>query len=271
VKWILALELAMLTSLPIYFFSSTKQASPCAGRYSPLHHGSEAEIRVVFGYKDSRPLRYVGDRYERIAYAQELIRIGFQNDPEDADLFTLQSQSRKWKVRLVHSSVGPDDDANRKDGFQTWQAAYAHRVFHEGLGKGGMVLYNGHSRDGGGPDFAPPRITPSRHIDYYYYRVQTPGLKSLVKALTAAKQPAAVLGLFSCQADTLFSEAIHQAQSEIALVSTEALIYEFDAMKNMEGLVKAVVGDYCRPAFDSAIEAESKGGKTKVDGFLAKD
>jgi len=270
VKIILALELLLIAALSVYFFRPIPE-NPCARRYLPISAGPVSEIRVVFGYKDTRPTRYVGDRYERIAFSERIRALGFQVDPDDADLYVLTTPEKVWRLRLAHSSVGPDDDANRKDSFQPWQSFHASRLFYEGLNGTSMVLYDGHSRDGGGPDFGPPKITSSRHIDYYWYRVQQPGLLRLQRALAEAKQPAKVLGLFSCASDAFFSESVRKAQPEMALVSSRELIYHSDAMRNLEGLIKAVVGKYCSPAFESAVAAESKGGKTKIEGFLARD
>lgn len=263
------LEMAAIIALPVYFFRPI--VNPCAHRYLPLHERPVSEIRVVFGYKDTRPMRYVGDRYERIAFSERLKTLGFVMDAEDADLFTLTTPDKVWRLRLAHSSVGPDDDANRKDSFQPWQSSHASRLFYDGINESTILLYDGHSRDGGGPDFGPPKITSSRHIDYYWYRVQQPGLLRLQQVLAEAKTPTKVLGLFSCASDAFFSETVRKAQPGMALVSSRELIYHSDAMKNLEGLIRAVVGNFCSPAFESAVAAESKGGKTKIEGFLANE
>ena len=50
---------------------------------------------MVFGYKDSRPARFVGDRHERLALIQRLTSecsgsqqaCGFERSPENSDLF----------------------------------------------------------------------------------------------------------------------------------------------------------------------------------------
>ncbi len=244
--------------------------SPCAVRYLSLHEGKETEIRIVFGYKDARPARFVADRYERISFSERLGGMGFQRDPEDADLYVLEN-NHHWRVRLVHSSVGPDDESNRKDSFQLWQSAYAAESFYKGLGQAPVVLYDGHSRGGGGPDFAPPRLDAKGNANLYWYRAQEPGFKRLIQELEAASHPTKVLGLFSCKSDDHFSKAILSAQKSISLISSEELLYHTDALENMEGLVRGLLGDYCKKKLDAAVEAESSGGKTKISGFLNLD
>ncbi|MGZ3689729.1 MAG: hypothetical protein ACXVBW_15600, partial [Bdellovibrionota bacterium] len=36
----------------------------CLSAYQDLYHGNQLNVLVAFGYKDSRPARFVGDRYE---------------------------------------------------------------------------------------------------------------------------------------------------------------------------------------------------------------
>ena len=79
-----------------------------------------------------------------------------------------------------------------------------------------MVVYNGHARKGGGPDFAPPRLLANSHVNYDWYGRKTPGLNHLTAALRNAQdKPAAVL-LMACNSVLLFEKQVAAASSKSA-------------------------------------------------------
>lgn len=202
-----------LTTSPTNSLASTAVAD-CAKTYRKFYSRPVVNIRIVFGYKDARPARFVGDRHERLAFVQRILEpcppsppspplpssatssadslsssgsssgqaCGFTRSPENADLFftTIRGPDGKQvKVQLwvANSSVGSDDEANRADPFQIWQSGYARNAFFSGLqGDAEGVFYNGHSRFGGGPDFEPPRLTPAGAVNEPYYKTRRPGL-----------------------------------------------------------------------------------------------
>ena len=156
------------------------------------------DLRVVFGYKDARPGRFVGDRHERIAFVQELVEpckneenkgpCGFRRHPKDKELFLKRvfkdsGEDVKVLLRVVHSSVDTDDDANRKNQFQAFQSQRAESLFLDGLYNAHMVFYNGHSRFGGGPDFMPPQLNTAGKVDSGFYSTQTTGTNKMLNVL----------------------------------------------------------------------------------------
>src|SRR5579871_5723859 len=38
----------------------------CKEELFPIFHNDTVDVRIIFGYKDARPARFVGDRYERL-------------------------------------------------------------------------------------------------------------------------------------------------------------------------------------------------------------
>jgi hypothetical protein len=79
-----------------------------------------------------------------------------------------------------------------------------------------MVVYNGHARKGGGPDFSPPRLLSNSHVNYDWYGRKTPGLNNLTSALSAAQsKPAAVL-LMACNSVLLFEKQVAAASPKSA-------------------------------------------------------
>lgn len=258
-------------------------AKSCPDSFRRLYDEPVLEIGINFGYKDARPARFVGDRYERATFVSGLVApcpkdfhaCGFTRDEEDGDLFTKKIQGpdgylRTIRVRVTSSSAGPDDDENRRDTYQRWLSRYAQREFEAGVSKKKVVLYNGHSRAGGGPDFKPPQLTrEGMETDLYWYKTKQPGIKALMEALPEGDGEIQLLGLYSCVSTKHFSDAIWKKSPKLALISSRELLYYADALRNLSGTLSAVVGMWCESDFGSAISAEPAGGKTSLARFFA--
>lgn len=203
------------------------------------------DLRVVFGYKDARPGRFVGDRHERLAFVQELLDkcnnednmgpCGFRRHPKDQELFLKRifkedGDDVKILLRVVHSSVDTDDDANRKNPFQDYQSQRAETLFLEGLSTADMVFYNGHSRFGGGPDFTPPQLNTVGKVDSVFYSSQTTGTNKMLNVLQRRKdtpdtQHLSTFGIFSCTSSQHFMKSIKDTGVNTVLTSRRLLHY----------------------------------------------
>ena len=231
-------------------------APQCAAMEKSLDSRDTLKVRMVFGYKDARPARFVGDRHERLAFIEKITapcsedsetRCGFVRSRDNADLFLKKIKVRKKSHRvllwLVNSSVGTDDQENRSDPFQTWKSKYAEEAFTSGLKEADVVLYNGHSRFGGGPDFAPPVLGAGDIVDPTPYQTTKPGLAKMTKAMKGSKR-LNVLGLFSCSSSQHFNEEIH-AVSKAGVVSSKALMYYSDALAGSLSTLNDVLVGRC--------------------------
>lgn len=79
-----------------------------------------------------------------------------------------------------------------------------------------MVVYNGHARKGGGPDFAPPRLLSNQHVNYGWYGKNTPGLNRLTSALRSAQEKPAAVMLMACNSTKLFQRQVEAASPKSA-------------------------------------------------------
>jgi hypothetical protein len=231
--------------------SPTRARNQC-GPGAELSLSDEPEIHVLFGYKDARPARFVGDRYERTSMAEALTKpcvgerrdCGFVRSAEDEELFSKEmrdahGKSRWIRLRLAGSAASADDEENRRDPFQAWKTRRAARLFHEGLRSADAVFYDGHSRDGGGPDFAPPRLRADRHVDYGWYLAKRPGMRALERALAGAPRPARVVGLYSCDSNRL--TVTGAAAKKVRWITYDKLYYFADAMNDIRDSISGLL------------------------------
>jgi hypothetical protein len=201
------------------------------------------DIRIVFGYKDTRPARYVGDRYERLYLVAKLIQpcvkkeqaCGFTRDAEDAESLVKniarKNKQIRLRIKIAGSSAGADDAENRRNAYQRTLSENAQRLFLSGLESADVVFYVGHSRDGGGPDFAPPRLAKDNQPDYDFYREQQPGLKAMQKSLhQRAATKKLYLGVFSCSSKEHFGSELPR-KKDWKVMTLSKPVYFMDALE----------------------------------------
>jgi hypothetical protein len=225
-------------------------------------------ITMVFGYKDTRPSRFVGDFQEKAVFAQFISRpcppnrvlCDFRRDPDDEEYFrkSLHDGEQKIELRLVNSSVGFDDEDNRGNPFQDWQSAHAKRIFLKSLSTADIVFYDGHSRVGGGPDFYPPRLTAEQHVDYGHYKSQTPGLKAIAEAMRSlpSDSPLKYLGLFSCASEGHFLTKLRKNDPKLSVFTSTNLIYYADAIENSTSALEGLLQGQCLDVIQKMIRTE---------------
>lgn len=232
-------------------------APQCSAMETKLYSRDTLKIRMVFGYKDARPARFVGDRHERLAYIERITSVcsgaehlcGFERSHDNADLFLkkldIKGRARRVLLWVVNSSVGTDDQENLNDPFQKWKSKYAEEAFTSGLHDTDVVLYDGHSRFGGGPDFASPRLSADGTVDPAPYLSSKPGLSRMLRALhPRTPSRLKILGLFSCSSSQHFSEQIHDV-SHAGIVSSKVLMYYSDALEQSLGTVGDILAGRC--------------------------
>lgn len=290
------LALCTVLSLSPGAFARTPQTahtSPkdlnCQATYKKIFSKGVVRIRMAFGYKDTRPARFVGDRHERLAFVERILRpckgqrldCGFRRHPDNGDLFGklvpgLDGKPVRILLYVTHSSVGSDDLSNRQDPYQVWQSNYAKKSFYSGIEKADIVFYNGHSRFGGGPDFEPPHLTDDDQPNVKYYQSHRPGfqiVKEQLKSRAAigskkkSDQGLRLLGLFSCASSQLFAKTLEK-EYETGLISSRALIYYADALESSLRALSALLEMRCEKDFKAAVGHPSPVKDAHVHNFF---
>ncbi len=277
---------AQVEAKPVQTALTATKDKACSTAYQRLYGKGSAQIRVAFGYKDTRPSRFVGDRHERIAFVQKILKpcegqrqdCGFTRNPDHADLFTKTIQGPdqkpvKIELLVTHSSLTSDDSSNRLNPFQKWQSSYAQKAFTGGLERADVVLYNGHSRFGGGPDFEPPRLTAEGDVDASYYQNSRPGFQKIREKLRersasdSKEEGLKILGLFSCASSQHFADGVIR-DSDAGVVSSQALIYYADALDNSLAALSGLLEMRCERDLKTLIRQNSPIQGAQMQGFF---
>lgn len=126
--------------------------------------------------------------------------------------------------------------------------------FFEGIRSADYAFYMGHARNGGGPDFNPPRLTSAMKPDYYgYYRKQFPGLNRMLKEVRASGNKDVTLGIFSCDAKLHFHrrlEANNKGQKMILTLGGEGMLHYLDTLMVSLGYIEGLLRGSCGTQLD---------------------
>lgn len=115
-----------------------------------------------------------------------------------------------------------------------------------GLGIADIVFYNGHSRNGGGPDFNPPLLGEDLHVNYDgYYKVQRPGIKRVLSQLRTNPNKDSVIGLFSCFSESHFFDMLTKANPKQRMVLSSDKINYLDSLEASIGYLEGLLRGQC--------------------------
>ena len=223
-------------------WASKSRLEKCQEKMRRLYKDGTANIDLFLGYLDSGGEPPVNaDAVQRAYLVQKLYNpcgqepCGFKADPKNADrLNKTMADGRKVQVSLHTSAVSNRDDLNRKNPDQAKRTAKMNEKFKSALQNNESVFYIGHSRDGGGPDFGPPRILSNGHTDYAWYRKNRPGLKMIKENMR--KSHPELYGSFSCDSLNHFAAPIRSVNSDVIYFGTKRLAYYNFTQKTVNGV-----------------------------------
>ncbi len=212
-------------------WSSMSRLKKCREKMRRLYQDGVANIHLFMGYGDSGGNPPVAtDAIERAYLVQKLYATcgvepcGFRADPKNANHISKSLPGgKKIVVKLYTSALSNRDDLNRKNPKQAEHTKWMNEKFKTSLASSEAVFYVGHSRDGGGPDFGPPRLLSNGHTDYGWYRKNRPGLKMIQENMKKGRPE--IYGSFSCDSLKHFAAPIRKVNPDVIYFGTTRLAY----------------------------------------------
>lgn len=206
---------------------------------------------------------------------QKLCGFSEQGDPTSGMVILtkpieLLGQSVQVKISLTYASASEDFVANKttlneRQKFLTQQSEQ--NYFSALGGSADVVFYNGHSRNGGGPDFNPPLLKDDLHVNYdAYYQVKKPGIGRVLEMIKNAKNKDQVIGFFSCYSQRWFYDSIMKANSKQRVIFSADTIDYLDSLQASMGYLEGLMQGFCgQDLTDIAKQGEKI--KTGFQGF----
>lgn len=150
---------------------------------------------------------------------------GFKEENQGRFVKSVRGPDRK-KIRVVlemkSSSISPEHSVNTgsRASEQLARSEATANWFFGSVSSADLLIYNGHSRKGGGPDFYPPKLLKNLHVNYAYYHNNKPGITRLLSSLRAAPSKPTAIIMASCDSNKHFAKDILAAAPGIALATT---------------------------------------------------
>lgn len=185
-----------------------------------------ADIRVTFGYDDTKDAREANDPIRAERFMNSLKDLGFQEHaaseaaaralgvPVDApNLRILTGQTKKGqmlRVALMWSALSRSGTKNIGIGYkdQLLRSDEAMDFTKKACAEAEVMIYVGHSRSGGGPDTFPPETRPAAggtsSTDFSYYKKNRPGMQALGPYLRKMEATPKLLSWTGCLSDEHF-------------------------------------------------------------------
>lgn len=130
---------------------------------------------------------------------------------------------------------------------QSQLTAQSELNYFGGFNSADAVFYNGHSRNGGGPDFKPPVLKESdRKVDYDgYYRIRREGISRVIEALRSPPHSQQIVGFFSCYAQRHFHRDLTRQNPAQKLILSSDTIDYLDTLLASMGYLEGMMRGYC--------------------------
>lgn len=244
----------------------------CKRKYRELLNKRVIKVSYGLGYGDSTPGNLVWDdlsfnalyRHLRLPCGPGVTVCGFTPDRRDPRLLRKLVRNLTGgndhivEIRLTKPSLSRDNTSNTTGtnlAFQTLTCAGATTKFMREVEEGAdLVFYNGHSRNGGGPDFCPARLTAdSKHVDYPWYQANRPGISMLTNSLRKAianGQPNNVVGMFSCSSQLHFERRLRAAAPNAGLILTKRLLSFKETLLDSFAALDGILAQRCGDGFE---------------------
>lgn len=124
------------------------------------------------------------------------------------------------KITLDSPSLSTDNNKNNINPLQKTKSEAVKKMYLNGLRNSEVTLYLGHSRDGGGPDFDPPRMSGG-HTDYDWYHANPRDKKEMLNVLAENPDKARIVGFFSCSSIRWFSKGVATGAPGSGFIGTD--------------------------------------------------
>lgn len=165
------------------------------------------------------------------------------------------------RITMTQASATPSYVLNvgEQTARQKFLTAQSEENFFGGLKTADVVFYNGHSRNGGGPDFNPPILSSNNKVNYTgYYQVQRPGILRTMEALKQNPNKGVVVGFFSCYSRMHFYNTFIKENPKQRLVLSADTIDYFDTLKASVGYLEGILRGSCGQELADTAKKEEK-------------
>jgi hypothetical protein len=231
----LALIASVIACAPL---ASAEVLSPiaeadCQNDYLTLMSKPEINVTIAYGYFDgedgstwdTRMLNQFLNKMTAPCKTWHTKSCGFKKSGKGPYILTRKMTGPDGMIKTVKITVdapstSADNKTNMSNPAQKTKSAAVKNMYLNGLRNSEVTLYLGHSRDGGGPDFDPPKLR-NGHVDYDSYQSNPKDKKEMLSVLAEDPNKARIVGFFSCSSIRWFSKGVSSGAPASGFIGTD--------------------------------------------------
>lgn len=192
-----------------------------------------------------------------------------------AKIITLWGVKVLAQITLTYASASDSYVANTTtlSELQKKLTLQSEKNFFDHVGLSDVVIYNGHARDGGGPDFSPPILNKELHVDYDgYYHLKKTGFTRILNqieknkdkdsSIQNNKDKKSILGIFACSSKKHFYKDLISANKNQPMVLSTDKVNYIDSLRASLGLLEGLMRGQCGDHLNTMIQQKDKSLKT---------
>jgi hypothetical protein len=272
------------------------QRAKCEQRYGRILNDGLIDIRVAMGYLDwttgsvvrsgSRNYGYspsidIGAYYALVDLITGSCRGNFQlcrfkqetsgNPYVFVKNVNVQGRSVRARVEIQFASATEYLDNNVNSSSQEQRTAYMQNYYDRALQDADAAFYFGHSRNGGGPDFAPPKfVAGTNKVNYAgYYKKYRPGFNKMLQSLSNPSRQADVIGMMSCDSRDHFMSKLRSTAPHSGVITSTAVLTVEEVYTAMIGGMDALVRGQCQKSFYKQLRMTQRNAENiTMDGMF---
>ena len=261
----------------------------CLKQVTDIRQDGKIDILIAFGYLDVSKGQQFKDSATSLYRSGNVLDIDAKNAlksllkspcPSSKKIFACgfrgsgdQLQKRikdRWSgtrlkvtVTLASPAVTPFDSTNKseKSAQQERRSEQVKQQFLQGLANKDAVIYMGHARSGGGPDFMPPVLKSNGYVNYPFYKSRKEGISAMLNALRSAAKPTPVIGVLACKSTGLFGASIKKSAPGSILITAADLFDYNDILPTGYAILEALVSQRCASGFEKVSKVQPGSSK----------
>ena len=135
-----------------------------------------------------------------------------------------------------------NDKLNRQNPQQNSQSETTESLYYNSFTNSHFIFYLGHSRNGGGPDFFPAKLTEAHHPDYKWYNKNKFKKDALLNQLNRIKpnNKPLLFAMISCSSYLHFQKTLISTLPDTLLFFSKQSIYNLEYFQSIMVFINAL-------------------------------
>lgn len=269
-------EKELLTRINQTSTRSTDKNAPtsCKIKYKDLFSKRKVRILLALGYGDTGS-DTVLDFFSHAAFKRKLTEpcgpdnysCGFRVSKKEPDLLVKAEsdptgeKNHIIEIKLIRGAYTHSDSKNVSKEVIDTQNAYCEattiKFFAEVASGTDVIIYSGHSRNGGGPDFCPPNRKSDQHVNYPWYETNRPGMQTMLgsmKIAVNAGKPNKVIAMLSCSSHKHFYKDLLKVNPTAGYLLTKRLASFAEVTQDAYATLDSLLSQRCEDGFKMSFD-----------------